>query len=127
MVATWKKLAFTDEVATLSAEVAHDIGTTASAGVATDASRHDHVHRLGNGAVDVAAVLAADVVDGTKIADDAVGSEHIEPLSAKLECNGQQLENAVLENNAADPTTPVLGKIYFKTGDTHAYVCTAIA
>ncbi|MFZ1038498.1 MAG: hypothetical protein WAN53_01285 [Candidatus Bathyarchaeia archaeon] len=127
MVATWKKLAFTDEVATLSAEVAHDIGTTASAGVATDASRHDHVHRLGNGAVDVAAVLAADVVDGTKIADDAVGSEHIEPLSAKLECNGQQLENAVLENNAADPTTPVLGKIYFKTGDTHPYVCTAIA
>jgi hypothetical protein len=127
MVATWKKLAFTDEVATLSAEVAHDIGTTASAGVATDASKHDHVHRLGNGAVDVAAVLAADVVDGTKIADDAVGSEHIEPLSAKLECNGQQLENAVLENNAADPTTPVLGKIYFKTGDTHPYVCTAIA
>jgi hypothetical protein len=127
MVATWKKLAFYDEVAIISSEVAHDVGTTASAGVATDASRHDHVHRLGNGAVDVAAVLAADVVDGTKIADDAVGSEHIEPLSAKLEVNGQQLENAVLENNAADPTTPVLGKIYFKTGDLHPYICTAIA
>jgi len=167
MVATWKKLAFTDEVAIVSDEVAHDIGTVAGAGVATDASRHDHAHRLGNGAVDVAAVLATDVVetlkikdanvtaaklatdavetlkikdlnvttgklaadavDGTKLADDAVGSEHIEPLSAKLECNGQQLENAVLENNAADPTTPVLGKIYFKTGDTHPYVCTAIA
>jgi hypothetical protein len=147
MAVTWKKLAYLDEVAIVSDEVAHDIGTTAGAGVATDASRHDHVHRLGNGAVDVAAVLATDVVetlkikdlnvttgklaadavDGTKLADDAVGSEHIEPLSAKLECNGQQLENAVLENNAADPTTPVLGKIYFKTGDTHPYVCTAIA
>jgi hypothetical protein len=147
MAVTWKKLAYLDEVAIVSDEVAHDIGTTAGAGVATDASRHDHVHRLGNGAVDVAAVLATDVVetlkikdlnvttgklaadavDGTKLADDAVGSEHIEPLSAKLECNGQQLENAVLENNAADPTTPVLGKIYFKTGDTHAYLCTAIA
>ena len=127
MAATWKKLAYLDEVAVLSDQVAHDVGTVAGAGVATDAARHDHVHRLGNGAVDVAAVLAADVVDGTKIADDAVGSEHIEPLSAKLECNGQQLENAVLENSAADPTTPVLGKIYFKTGDTHPYVCTAIA
>ena len=147
MVATWKKLAYLDEVAVLSDQVAHDVGTVAGAGVATDAARHDHVHRLGNGAVDVAAVLATDVVetlkikdlnvttaklaadavDGTKLADDAVGSEHIEPLSAKLECNGQQLENAVLENNAADPTTPVLGKIYFKTGDTHPYVCTAIA
>jgi hypothetical protein len=127
MAVTWKKLAYLDEVATLSDEDPHDIGTVAAEGVAMDASRHDHVHRLGNGAVDVAAVLASDVVDGTKIADDAVGSEHIEPLSAKLECNGQQLENAVLENNAADPTTPVLGKIYFKTGDTHPYVCTAIA
>jgi hypothetical protein len=147
MVATWKKLAFTDEVATLSDALAHDIGTTASAGVATDASRHDHVHIIGDGAVNTAAKLATDVVetlkikdlnvttgklaadavDGTKIADDAVGSEHIEPLSAKLECNGQQLENAVLENNAADPTTPVLGKVYFKTGDTHAYLCTSIA
>jgi hypothetical protein len=147
MVATWKKIAFLDEVAILSDELAHDIGTTASAGVAADASRHDHVHIIGDGAVNTAAKLATDVVetlkikdlnvttgklaadavDGTKLADDAVGSEHIEPLSAKLECNGQQLENAVLENNAADPTTPVLGKIYFKTGDTHPYVCTAIA
>jgi len=147
MVATWKKLAFTDEVAIVSSEVAHDVGTTAAAGVATDASRHDHVHRLGNGAVDVAAVLASDVVETLKIkdlnvstgklaadavtadklGDDAVGSEHIEPLSAKLEVNDQQLENAVLENNAADPTTPVLGKVYFKTGDLHPYVCTAIA
>jgi hypothetical protein len=127
MAVTWKKLAYLDEVATLSDEVSHDVGTVAAAGVATDAARHDHVHRLGNGAVDVTAVLANDVVDGSKIADDAIGSEHIEPLSAKLECNGQQLENAVLENGAADPATPVLGKIYFKTGDTHPYVCTAVA
>jgi hypothetical protein len=167
MVATWKKLAYVDEVATLSDQLAHDIGTTASAGVATDASRHDHVHILGDGAVSTAAKLATDVVetlkikdgnvtaaklatdsvetlkikdlnvttgklaadavDGTKIADDAVGSEHIEPLSAKLECNGQQLENAVLENSATDPVVAVLGKVYFKTGDAHPYVCTGIA
>jgi hypothetical protein len=127
MTVTWRKVAFIDEVAALSSEVAHDIGTTASAGVAGDASRHDHVHRLGNGAVDTAAVLGADVVDATKIADDAVGSEHIEALSAKLEVNGQQLENAVLENNASDPSTPVLGKVYFKTGDLHPYVCTVIS
>ena len=87
MAVTWKKLAYLDEVATLSDEDPHDIGTVAAEGVAMDASRHDHVHRLGNGAVDVAAVLASDVVDGTKIADDAVGSEHIEPLSAKLQCS----------------------------------------
>jgi len=167
MVATFQKVVFANEVAMLSDELAHEIGTTASAGVATDASRHDHVHIIGDGAVNTAAKLATDVVetlkikdanvtaaklatdavetlkikdlnvttekiaadaiDATKIVDDAVGSEHIEPLSATLEVNGQQLKDAVLENNAVDPTTPVLGKIYFKTGDLHPYVCTAIA
>lgn len=144
-MATWKKLAFSDEVAALSDEVAHDIGTAASAGVATDASRHDHVHVIGTGAINAAGMfaaevvenaalgdgavdteeLAADAVTGDQLADDAVGSEHIEQLSATLDCGGQQLKDAVLDNEAADPAA-VLGKIYFKTGDTHPYVCTAV-
>ena len=144
MAATWKKLAFTDEVAIVSDETAHDVGTVAAAGVATDASRHDHVHRLGNGAVDVAAVLATDVVEtlkikdlnvttgklaadavtADKIADDAVGSEHIEPLSAALEVNGQELQNAVI-HQAATPPTAVKGKPYYDTDDDHVYVCTS--
>ena len=165
MVETWKKIPWADEVAMLSDEVAHDIGTTAGAGVATDASRHDHAHRLGNGAVDVAAVLATDVVETLKIkdanvtaaklatdsvetltikdlnvttgklaadavtadklADDAVGSEHIEPLSATLEVNGQQLQDAVIHNSAAAPTA-VKGKPYYDTDDDHVYVCTSV-
>jgi hypothetical protein len=125
MVAIWKKLAYFDEVAIVSDETAHDVGTSASAGVATDASRHDHIHILGDGSVSATAKLAADVVDGTKIADDAVGSEHIETLSAALDCGKQQLTAAALDNQASDPTTPVLGQVYFKTGDTHPYVCTA--
>jgi len=137
MAVTWKKLAFYDEVAIVSDEVSHDVGTTAAAGVATDASRHDHVHRLGNGSVDVAAVLAsnvvetakinADAVDGTKIADDAVGSEHIEALSAALDFAGNQATDLVLHNSADVPATAVLGKIYFDItgGDLHPYVCTS--
>lgn len=39
---------------------------------------------------------------------------------------GQQLTDAVLDNQAANPAVAVLGKVYFKTGDTSAYVCTAI-
>ena len=145
-MATWKKLAYADEVATLSDTNPSDIGTAASAGTGDAASRYDHVHVIGTGAINAAAMfgaevvenaaigdgavdteeLAADAVTGDKLADDAVGSEHIEPLSATLEVNGQQLKDACLENNAADPTTPVLGKVYFKTGDTHPYVCTAV-
>ena len=52
--ATVKTIAYADEVASLSDETAHDVGTTASAGVATDAARHDHVHVLGAGVVDAA-------------------------------------------------------------------------
>lgn len=50
--ATVKTIAYVDEVATLSNEDPHDIGTTAAEGVATDAARHDHVHVLGAGCVD---------------------------------------------------------------------------
>jgi len=143
-MATWKKLAYLDEVAVLSDVNPSAVGITASPGTGVAASREDHVHVLGDGSVNTAAKLAADVVetakikdlnvttgklaadavDATKLADDAVGSEHIEPLSATLEVNGQQLKDAVLDNEAADPTA-VVGKIYFKTGDTHPYVCTA--
>lgn len=118
MVATWKKLAFSDEVAALSDDDPADVGTVAAEGVGTTASRDDHVHKLGNGSVNAAAIIANDVV----------GSEHIEPLSAKLECNKQELENAALHNAAADPAAPVLGQIYFHTGagELHPYICTAI-
>lgn len=136
-MATWKKLAFIDDVANLSDATPQSVGTTASAGTGTAASRDDHVHDLGVGCIDASNLFAAGVVDttalgadavnGDKIADDAVGSEHIEPLSAALDVNGQQLTDAVLHNSAADPATPVLGKIYFKTGDLHPYICTAVA
>lgn len=74
---TWKEIAFKDEVAALSSEDAHDIGIEASAGVATDASRHDHVHVLGSGTVDGTSIeltlnalnVVADGITAAKIAD----------------------------------------------------------
>lgn len=126
MVATWKKLAYADEVATLSDETAHDIGTVAAAGVAADASRHDHVHRLGNGAVDTAAVLANDVVETLKIKNANVTTAKLS-IDANLNVNKKELTAAALDNQASDPTTPVLGQIYFKTGDLHPYICTVIS
>jgi hypothetical protein len=118
MVPTWKKLAFSDEVAALSDDDPADIGTTAAEGVGITASRDDHVHKLG-----------ADVVGATNVADDAIGSEHIEALSAALDCNKQQLTAAALDNQVANPATPVLGQIYFHSGvgELHPYICTAVA
>lgn len=60
----WKKLAYADEVATLSTNTPQDVGTVASAGTGTDASKDDHVHQLGTGVVDDATLaIAAAVMD----------------------------------------------------------------
>lgn len=58
--------------------------------------------------------------------DEILLNELGEPV-AKVPIAGQQLGDLVLENLAADPATPVLGKIYFRTGDLHPYICTSIA
>lgn len=147
MAVTWKKLAYDEDVASLSDGTPASVGTAGAAGSGTDASRDDHVHDLGADCVDSGDLiaddiidsehyaagsidtehLAADCVDASKIADDAVGSEHIEALSAALDFAGQQATDLVLHNSAGDPGTPVVGKIYYKTGDTSVYICTSAA
>lgn len=47
--------------------------------------------------------LGADAVTGDKVADDAIGSEHIEQLSANLDFGGQQAQDMVL-HTVADAT-----------------------
>ena len=117
MAITWKKLAFADDVASLSNADPADIGTSKAEGVGTAASRDDHVHVIGNGAINAAAMIANDVV----------GSEHIEALSADLDFAKNEATAMALDNQAADPATPVLGQIYFHTGALAPVVCTAIA
>jgi hypothetical protein len=116
---TWKKIAFADEVAALSDDDPADIGTTAAEGVGITASRDDHVHKLGNGSVNAAAIIANDVI----------GSEHIEQLSDDLDFGKKEATSMALDNQVADPATPVLGQIYFHTGagELHPYICTAVA
>ena len=114
MADTWIVLA-QGSPAILSDDHPADIGTTAAEGVGLTASRDDHVH-----------ILGADCVDGTHVADDAIGSEHIEALSAALDCGQQQLTNVVLHKSATDPTTPVVGQVYYNTGDNQIYLRIAV-
>lgn len=48
------------------------VGTTASAGTGSVPARSDHVHELGAGSIDAAALFAAGVVDAAALATDAV-------------------------------------------------------
>jgi len=134
MADTWKEVAFVDDVASLSEYTAHDIGTEAAAGEAVDASRHDHVHILGSGTVDGTSIelnanalrVVADGVTEANIHDDAVGSEHIEALSANLDFAGQEAQEMVVHQaTIGSPPTGVVGKWFQDSATKKLYVCTA--
>ena len=86
--------------------------------------------KISDGGVDTTQ-LAADAVEAGNIADDAVGSEHIEQLSADLDFGGYEGTDMCFHNVADDAgrdgLTPVLGKIVFKVDDLHPYICTSVA
>jgi len=133
LAVTWKQLAFAADVALLSTETAHDIGTSASAGSASDASKHDHVHIVGTGAINSAGMFAAGVVDATALASNAVTTAKILnsnvtvakiAIDAALDFGGFQGTNFIIEQSAAAPAVPVVGKIYQATGDQKFYICT---
>jgi hypothetical protein len=134
MVATWKEIAFKDDCATISAEDPHPIGTEAAAGSESDASAHDHVHVLGGGTVDGTSVelnanalrVVADGITEAKVKDDAIGSEHIEALSAALDFAGNQAQDMVVHQaTIGSPPTAVVGKWMQDSATKKFYVCTA--
>jgi len=110
----------TIEVATNALQV-KDAGITATQ-LATDAVETLKIKDLNV----TTGKIAADAITAEKVADDAIGSEHIEALSADLDFAGNEAKDMVLMNSAENPATAVLGKVYFKTGDTHPYICTSI-
>lgn len=75
--------------------------------------------------------LAADAVTGDKIADDAIGSEHIEQLSAALDFGGQQAQDMVVhtvaDSDAQALITPVLGKMLWRSDLARPVFCTSAA
>ncbi|GAG95703.1 unnamed protein product [marine sediment metagenome] len=86
--------------------------------------------KISDGGVDTTQ-LAADAVDGTKLADGAVGSEHIEQLDAALDFGGQQAQDMVLHtvanSDARDALTPVVGKMVWQADESQAYICISAA
>lgn len=127
MAETWKKLAYETDVATLSDTTPQSVGTAGAAGTGTDASRDDHVHDLGADSIDSGLLIADDVIDSEHYAAASIDSEHLATLTADRNFGGFEATDMCLHNSATDPATPVLGKIYFKTGTLDCWVCTAIA
>ena len=115
MVDTWTKVSQGDVAVLATVETPEAVGTAAAIGDGTKAARDDHVH-----------VLGSDCVGAANIADDAVGSEHIETLSAALDCGKQELQNMVVHKSASPPSPAAVGQLYYDTDDNQLYVCTGV-
>ena len=118
MAAGFKKILISGDAAELSAETAHDIGTTASAGVATDASKHDHVHVVGTGAINNANMFGAGVVDAAAIASNAVAASEIDETAMDIAFS------QVILTPKASATGTTEGTIFYDSDDDHAYLYT---
>jgi hypothetical protein len=140
MVTTWKKVLLEGDAAVLSDTAPVDVTkATADAGVASDASRRDHKHNVSTAQPTGNVAESASAAEGT--ATSLARSDHVHACPATwaatahklnthnaadgaVNCGKQQMTNMALDNQSSDPSTPVLGQIYFKTGDTHPYICT---
>lgn len=124
---TWRKLAYNDEVASLTAVAPDDVTHAAAAvGTGTAAAREDHKHDLDEG---LASELAP--VDGTAESlgtNDAIPHiDHVHdlgPLVADLNFSQQEAVGLALHTAASAPNaaSEVEGQIYFNTATDDVWV-----
>lgn len=149
---SWKKIAYLEEVATLSDNPPQDVDKSAAAqGSGTAASRDDHKHDV---SVGLPVAITENASQGEGVASSLARSDHehaspaewdpsahaIDHKSAggdpiklnefanpdgNIEINKQALVNPVIDPQASDPATPVDGQIYYQTTDDHIYVYVA--
>jgi len=150
---SWKKVAYLEEVATLSDVAPQDVKVqTADKGVGTAASRDDHKHNV---TVGVPGSITENVVtplEGTSVnlarqdhthgspADwtpkahatshksaggDSIKLNELADPTAEIKINKQPLRNPVIDPQATAPATPVDGQDYYSTADKHLYVYVA--
>jgi hypothetical protein len=149
---SWKKVAYLDEVATLSDTPPENVKVqTADEGDGTAASRDDHLHDID---VDVPAAVTVGASQGEGSSTSLARADHVhetpsvwtpddhatthknaggdeillhefgEPTSS-VEFNKQQLLNTVAHTATSAPGTPVDGQFYYNSTDDHIYVYVA--
>lgn len=145
---SWKKVAYLDEVATLSDVAPVDVTkSAASEGTGTAASRDDHKHDVTTGTPGTigesdtpeegtaTSLARSDHVHGSpasytpathEASHKSGGSDEIllhefgDPTGG-IEINQQSLLNPVIDPLASAPGTPVDGQVYYDTVDDHLY------
>ena len=108
-MAGWKKLAYVDEVAILSADTPEDIATAAAAGTDTTASKDDHVHQLGAAVVDdTTLAIAAAVMD---VKAEAIAKAQLGADLATANEGVTQAGDQALEVDYLDTCVGIVGNV----------------
>lgn len=149
---SWKKVAFADEVATLSDVDPLDVQVqTAEEGTGVAASREDHRHNIAV-AAPVAIIEGASQAEGTSTSLARADHTHASPSdwtpkthvtshknsgsdelllnelgepTGSIDINKQSLLNPVIDPQESAPGTPSDGQVYYNTTDDHIYVYVA--
>jgi len=134
MAATWKKIAFEEDVLLKSIIAAKGdliVGSANDTATVLSIGTDGYVLKVSTDTpawVDPATLAVADHASTHKNSgsDELLLSDFGEP-TADVEFNGQEALNFCLQNSASPPATAVLGKLYYDTDDNCAYICTAVA
>jgi len=115
-MAEYKKILLAGDAAELSDVAPLSVGTVAAEGTGAAASREDHVHDIGVGAIDASNLFAASVVDNAAMADDAIGAAEINSAATDIE-----LSQLILTPKAT-ATGTTEGTMFYDSDDNHLYV-----
>ena len=123
----WKKILLAGDAAELEATLnPAAVGTTASPGTGTTASKYDHVHVLGAGCINASNLFAAGVVDAAAIGDDAVGAAELSDTGsftmAKLTLSGADPGSEIVLTPKVSSASTTEGTIFYDADDNHLYV-----
>ena len=125
----WKKILLTGDASALSDANPDQIGTTLSAGTNTLASRDDHVHTIGTGAIDTSNMFASGIVDATAIGSNEVTPTELQDTGkftmAQLTFSGDATDGAMLVTPQSEPTSTAEGTVYYDSTAVHLYVYVA--
>lgn len=98
------------------AAVPSSVGTTAAEGTGTSFVRNDHVHDLGNGSIDAAALFAADVVEPAAVLDTGVFT------MGKLTLTGADPSSEIILTPKVSSASTTEGTMFYDSDDNHLYV-----
>lgn len=112
----WTKVLLSGDAAELGTASPQAVATAASAGSATSASKEDHAHDIGVGAIDASNLFAASVVDNAAMADDAIGAAEIDGTATNI-----AFAQIILTPTASGAGTTE-GSLFYDSDDDHLYV-----